>query len=243
MTKPMQDPGHRGESESWGRVGAIDHDNRHSKCARGGQFGIGATAAGVLGDDEGDTMIAQQGEVIGRFKRATGDDGRRKRKDRRRGWINEAQQVVVMRGGGEQRQGLATDGEEDAGGGQGQVVYRFFKALHDGPFVALLRLPDRTLKGGEGQGKGHTCGSSVMAHLRGEGMGCVDHMRDLLVGQISNQALYAAKAADPLGQGLRHGVGGATRIGKDSVDPSRGKGTGQQAGFGCAAEQKDALHG
>ena len=243
MTKPMQDPGHRGESESWGRVGAIDHEDRHPKCARSGQFGIGATAAAVLGDDEVDTMVAEQGEVIFRFKRATGYDDRRTRKDRRRGWINEAQQVVVMRGGGEQRQGLATDGEKDAGGGQGQVVYRFFNALHDGPFVALLRLPGRTLKGGEGQGKGHTCGSSVMAHLRGEGMGGVDHMRDLVVSQIGDQAMYAAKAADPLGQGLRHGVGGATRIGKDRVDPSRGKSTGQQAGFGCAAEQKDALHG
>ena len=71
----------------------------------------------------------------------------------------------------------------------------------------------------------------------------VDDVGDVLVLQIADQSRHTAKAAHTLGQGLGHRVRRAPGIGKHCIDPGSRQGPGKQAGFGGAAQQKDAVHG
>ncbi len=243
MTKPVHHLRNSGEAGPFGQGRAIDHDDPQAQYAGGGQFGVGPAAAGVFGDDDVNVVILQQREVVGVVERAAGDDGGGLGQQGFARRVDEPQKVVVLRRCGKHVQVLAADGKEDLRRDAGQGFDCILNALHGVPDVALLRLPRGAFKGGKGHGQSLTGGGGMVAHLRGKGMGGVNHMGDFVVCKIGRQAGDTAKAANPLGQGLLYGINGASGIGKDGVDLGRRQGLGQQARLGCAAQQKDAVHG
>lgn len=244
MTEPRHHVSHRAKAGAFGQGGAIDHDHLKAKAAGRDQFGLRARAARILGDDNLDGMIAQQGKVILHLERSTGVDDLCVRQGLGFGLlVNQTQQIVVLRPDHKAGQVLASDGQKDPGRVLRQGGCSGGQVGDHGPMVAGLRLPRGALKSREGQVKVVARGGGVVAHLGRKGMRGVDDMGDVLVAQISDQARYAAKAADAQGQGLGYRVGRTPGIGKDRVNPGFGKGTGQEARLGRAAEQKDALHG
>lgn len=243
MTQPAHHLACGGETGPLRQRRAVDHDNLHPKPARRCQFGVSPTTARVFGHDHVDPVILQQRKVIRLMKRTTGNDGRGIGQNLRPRRIDKAQQIPVLRGCGEQLQVLATDGQKDVRRRQRQGFDRILKALHMGPDVTGLRLPGRALQCHKGQTKGLAGLRRMMAHLRGKRVGGVDHMGDLVVGKVGDQPVNPAKTANPLGQGLCHRISRAPGIGKNSVNLRPGQGLGQQARLGCAAQQKDAVHG
>ena len=243
MTQPVHHLGDGGKAWSFGQGRSAYHDDRQAERAGGSQFGIRARPTGILGNDDINVVICQQSKIVVEPEgSARNHDGRLRQQGFGR-WIDKPQQIVVLRRGFEQMQVLTADRQKDVHGGGRQRLHRVINSLHDVPHVTLFRLPRRAFQRGKGQGQGLASHGGVMTHLRGKGVGGVDDMGDVLVAQIADQARNAAKTADPLGQGLCYGFGCTTGIGKDRVATGRGKCAGQQAGFGGAAQQKDAVHG
>lgn len=242
--QPRHDIGHAARRLAGRQVRAVDQDHGKAKRAGGGQFRIRAAAACVLGDDMGDGVLAHQGFVGLHREGAFGEDhGRIGQGKRGFGRIDEAQKVVVLRFGGEGVEGLLADGEEDAGRGVGQGRDSGFGRGDMGPAVALCRRPSGAFEGeerGSGFGAG---GEGITAHLRGKGVGGVDHMGDGIAADVSGEAFGTAKAADAGGQGLGHGGIGAACVGENRVDALAGEFGGEAGGFRRAAEKKDARHG
>ncbi len=234
--------------QRFGRVagrqgGAVDQDDGQAQGAGGDQFRFRAAAACVLGDDMGDGVVAQKGRVAGGGEGAFGDKGGAQGQGKRGlGRIDEAQQVVVLRFGGERLKRLLADGEEDACRCVGQGGDGGFGILHMRPAVAFARRPGVAFVGEKRGARFGAGGEGVPAHLCGEGVGGVDHMGDRLGADIGGEALGPAKAADAGGQGLCHGCYRAAGVGKDGIYAKGRQMRGKVAGFGRAAEQKDACH-
>ena len=243
MSQPVHHLGDSGKAWSVGQGGSVDHDDRQAEGARSGQFGIRTRPAGILGDNDIIVVVLQQSQVVGEQEGSAPDhcgalwqQGSARR-------VDKAQQIVMLRRYAEQMQVLTAYGEEDFHGGRRKIFNSVFNGLHRVPHVTLLRLPGRAFQCRKGQGQNLAGRRGMMAHLGGKRVGGVDDMGNVLVAQVGDQARNAAKAANPLGQGLCHGFGCAAGIGKHRVAARRGKRPGQKTGFGRAAQQKDAVHG
>ncbi len=241
-------PGHdlvRVASDGARRDGrAVDQDDRQGKRAGGGQFGLGARATGVLGDDDVDAVVGQQGKVTFGGEGAARDDGMGIGQGQRLGRrVDEAQKVMVLWGLGEKAKVLASDGEEDAARGRTKGSDGGFKVGDMGPVVLRSGNPRRAFEGDQGRSGFRTCSDGIRAHLRGERVGRVDDMGDGFGIEIGFQALDAAKAADADGQGLGDRGFGAAGVGIDSVHLRPGQRAGHLRGFGCSAQDEDARHG
>lgn len=224
--------------------GAVDHYDRDLQAAGGVEFGARARAACVLGDDMGDAVIAQKGGVGGFGERAFGEDDRRVGQGKRGfGFVHQSQQIVVLRFGGKGVQGLLADGQKHAGGTGGKRDCRLIGVGNMGPAVGIGGGPRRAFKGDERGFRGRAGGDSIGADAGGKGVGGVDHMGDPFGFDITGKAFGAAEASGSGGQGLGYGGVGASGVGKDGIYACGGKFAGQKAGFGGAAEKKDARHG
>ncbi len=244
MMKPVHHVFDRAEHAPRRQSGTVNQDDGQAKGAGRGQLGHGPCAARVLGDDMGDPVIPQQGKVVGKVKGAARNDslgiGQRKRAF---GRIDKAQQIVVPGLCGKGAKGLLADGQKNPRRRIGQRRDGGFGILHVGPLIAGLRGPWRAFKGRKRQGQFRAGGDGIHAHPGGEGVGRINDMGDALICQVGHQPRHAAKAADPLGQGLRHGRGRAPGVRKDRICPGICQGAGKQACLGRAAQKKDAWHG
>lgn len=242
--QPRHDLFQRSGNGAGGYGGAVDQQDRQAKAAGGVEFGLRTRAARVLGDDMGDGVFAQKCRVGGKVKRAFGDDdGRAGQGERGFGFVDKAQQVVVLRFSGKGVEGLFADGKKDAGGLVGQGRCGGPGRGNMGPAVGGRGGPRGAF---EGQKRGlrlRAGGYGVRAYLCGEGVGGVDHMGDAFGLQVTGKTFGAAKASGAGWQGLGNGRVGASGVGKDGIKALRGEGAGQKAGFGRAAEKKDARHG
>lgn len=242
MIQPCQNVTDTGGTAARGQGGAVYQNNGQVQRAGGRELGRSPRTAGIFGHDMSDRMIAQQRRIARHIKGTTRDNGRGLRQRDGTG-IDKPQQVMMLRLAGKGLQMLSADGQKHAGGCGGQRLHSCIDIRHMGPVVTGLRLPRRALQRdqrGAGLGAG---GMGIAAHLSSKGMGGIHHMGDAVIVDILHQPRHAAKAADPRGQGLRHGRIGAPRIGKDRIMSRLAKGAGKLAGFGRAAEQEDACHG
>lgn len=224
--------------------GPVDHDDRQAKESCSNDLGTRALATGVLGDDMSDGMLAQQREVIFSREWSARDDGRRSEQGQRGGGrIDKAQQVMVLRTVREIGKVHSADGQEDArrGFGQGAGGGRNVRDL--GPAVAVQWRPGFAFQRDQRR-VGHRCRrDGIRAHLRGEGMGRVDQMRDGFRPQVCRQPPRTAEAADADRQRLGSGRFGSSGVGQDCVQTCPGKRGCKAGGIGGAAQNKDARHG
>ena len=105
-----------------------------------------------------------------------------------------------------------------------------------GPAITRVGLPSRAFKRTQCNTRVSTGTNRIAAHLRREGVRCINHMGDVLVSQVGHQPLDATKPAHPQGQGLGHGLRRTASIGKHGVEPGIGYSNREMRGFRCAAQ-------
>lgn len=229
---------------AFGQRGPANQNDRNPQGSGRFQLGLCPCAPGILGDNMGDAMVAEEGHIVSLGEGAARDDrmgfGKRQRPIRR---INETQKVMMFRAGGEGGEVLLADRQKDPGRIGGQGCDRSRNIRHVSPVVTLPGHPRRTLERAERNARLRRSGDGIAAHPRCERMGCVDQMGDLFVAQIVGQPLHPAETTNPCGQRLRHRVTRAARIREDRIHACFGQGPRHGRGFGGAAQNKDAVHG
>lgn len=243
MSNPAQHRLRAGKGLAPGQGRSFNHDHRHAKHARGSQLGHRPAAARVLGHKMGNPMgahqlgIARFGEGPPRHHQLHIGQGQGLR-----GWIDKAQHVGMLRLGSEVRQRLAADRQKDPRRSLWQGRDRGLGIGNAVPVVLRPGCPSRALQRNQRYGAGFAGKQGITADLHGKGMGCIHHMADPFGAQKLRQTLGAAKATQPLWQGLRARGLGPPGIGKYRFDPGLGQQAGQRAGLGGAAQKKDARH-
>ena len=246
MTQPAQHLGHRARHLPrglvWLRAQVRSRDQYDGQAQGLGCVNLGArtAAAGVFGDDMRDMMGAQQVQITLQGERPARDDRRRIGQRQHAGRIDQAQQIMVPGLCGESGKVLFADGQKHprrglGQGGDGRCDIRNEMATGE-------PTPGRALEPQQGDIGSGTGGDGVAAHLRGKRVGGIDDMGDAFRNQPGVQALDAAETANPCWQVLGSRRVGASGIGKHRVNAAHGQCPGEGAGFGCAAQQKDALH-
>lgn len=230
---------HKARRQGW----PVDQDHWNALDQSRFQLGLCPATPGVLGDDMGDAVILQQRQIARQIKGAARYDGPRIWQGQwRLRHIDKAQEVVMLRFGRERRKVLFSDRQKDAGGPIGQRRHRTSHVGHMMPVIVGARSPRRALKNTQRCAGGGTGGDGVLAHLRGEWVGGVNHMADLFAPQIGGQTFGPAKAADAGRQRLRDRAVGAPGVGKDCIHAARRQSAGKGGRFGGAAQQEDARH-
>lgn len=224
------------------QVRTVDHQNRNIQRAGGVDFGNRALPASVFTDQKLNPLILKQLQIIRQCKGAACHGDRVIRHQGRQiGLIHKAQHIVVLGLGRKgihmqppKRQHDALRGA--AQGGNGAVDIR-----HGLPAIQRISLP-RGAREGHKRRAGLGAGAmGVPAHLRGEGMGCVNHMGDGVLTNVIGQAFGATKAALSGGQGLGFGAAHAACVAEGGLQPLIGYGLREGAGLGCAAKNKEML--
>lgn len=222
----------------------VDHDDRQAELAGGDQLGLGARAAGILGDDAPDPVAPEQFAIAGRVEGAAGDlDMAIGQGQRPPGRIDKADEVVMLRLPGKGREMLASDGKKDPLGRAVQASGCGGQIGHHLPTIARLRLPRRAFERDQRHPRFGTGGNRVAADLFGERVGSVDHPRDSLLAQVASKPLDAAKATHPHRHRLLPGAVGASGIGQHCRKTGPCHGGGKAAGLGGAAKDEGAAHG
>lgn len=246
MAKPAHDLVHRTQDSSVGHCGPIDHYDRQAQPAGSDQLGLGPNAAGVFGDNVGDAMLTHQGFVLCRLKRATGDNDRAPgQRQSRFGFIDQPQQIMVLGRCGKEVKVLFTNGQKHPRRTRRQGRGCSLERGHMGPVIAHARLPCGPLQCAQRYARLSTGGHRIAAHLRGKGMGGVNHMAHSFTADVVDEACNATEPAQPLGQRLGHRARGTAGIRKDGLTPGhrmRGEVPRQLRGLRGAAEKKDVLH-
>ncbi len=245
MSQPRQHLGHRVGLAPRRNGGAVDHYDWHVQLTRGGDFGMGAGAAGILGYDQMNEMRAHQRQIACDAERAAILHDLVIGKGQRRVWlINQAQQVEMLWIRCKLGQMHASDGQHDA---HGRTVQRRDCAgniRHMRPIIARFGLPWRARQRDQrhvGVGAG---GHGIGAHLRGEGVGGIDHVADRVIRQVARQPLRPAKTADALWQRLSYRAQNPAGKGDGSAYPCRAQALTQRGCLGRAAQnQKVIFHG
>lgn len=240
MTKPCHHLRYRGFYVPRRKRRATDQDHGKSAGPCGMQLGHRSRAARVLGHNMADAMFAKEGKVALNRERATGKDDLCVRQRQFAGRIDKSQEVVVLGPDCEIPDILLADGQKDACGRIGQGGDGSSDIGDRMPDIAGLLLPFRALKGKKRQTHPPGGLDGIARHLGGKGMRCVDDMRDAVCPQPVAKPRHPAKAANAGWQGLGHGRGGASGIGKHRVDPGLCKGAGQRGRLGRAAKQQNA---
>jgi len=137
---------------------------------------------------------------------------------------------------------LAPDGQEHTRRRGGQSRHRRVDVAHVPPPVARLCRPRGPLQREQGQAGRGAGQYGMAAHLGGEGMGCVHHMRDALGRQPGLQTGHTAKAADTHGDRLGQRRVDTPGIRKNGIDAGLGQGARQLAGLAGATQHEDARH-
>ncbi len=223
---------------------AVDHQDRKAKGAGGGDLGDGTFAASVLGDNDVNLMVTQQRGVARHIERPARHDrlslGKGQGAGRR---IDQPQKVVMLRLDRKGLKVLATDGQKDALWRAGKGCSGGEDVGDMGPAVTLARHPRRALQRDQGRAGCRAGGDGIGAHLRGEGVGGVDHMGDRLIRKVGPQPFNPAKATHAHVDRLAHWRLGPAGVGVDAGKASVGNGLCHQVRLGRAAEEEDACHG
>jgi len=245
MIDPVQNRSHVMGLGAAGQCGSVDHDHRDSKGTGGQQLGLRAGSARVFGDTTRDPVVAHQRQIaIGGEWPAIQHDLMIGKRQRSIGRINQAQQIEMLRVGREFGQMHPADGQKNTlgravqrGNGPGDVG-------HMGPVVLRGGLPRRA--GQRDQRRAGLLGgdNGVVAHLRGKGMGRVNHMGDVMVADIARQPIDPAKPARALRQRLADRSGYTTCQRYGSGQPNAVHCVAQGCGFGRAAQDQGIdVHG
>lgn len=244
MSEPPHDLIDATRHVALGQLRPVDHDDRQSQDARRCELGARSLAAGVLGDDERDRVLAQQRQIDFEREGPSSQHGLRigqgQRLSRR---IDQPQQVVVMRAGCKCGQALPADREKDAGWGWGQRSHGGGDVARMPPVIAGHGRPRRALERDVAHARLGTGQDGVAAHLRREGMRGVDQVSDAFGREISDESRDAAKASDPCLDRLRSGPGRAAGIGVHRRDACSRDGPGELVRLRRPSQQEDALHG
>lgn len=223
---------------------SINQDHRHTQHPRGIQLRTRAHATGVLRHDMGDAVRLHQGKIALKSKRSLRDDHCRLGQGQDRvGRIDQTQQVVVLWAHREGVDRLSTDRQKDSCRFIGQRSDRARDVSDLTPIITIRRRPGRALERQQWNANSRTGFHRIPAHPGGKGVGGVDDKSDCRLTKIGDQPLHSAEPTDPDRQGLARWRRSATSIGKYGVDASFGQFTRHLAGFGGAAQQKDARHG
>lgn len=244
----MIEPGHNAVDRcSRGALrhrGPFDHDDRNAKLASGVDFGAGAAAAGIAGDEECDVLVAHQGKITiqGEWPTSNDDLGVRQGQIGTR-FIDEAQQITVLRLGGERREMLAADSKEDGRRFIRESSDSVFEVGDSDPVVAIDGRP-----GGADESDQWRCGfgaggDGILAHGIGEGVGRIDDMSDGCIVQVGGETFGAAVSPGAHRERLVDGNLSAARIGIDRVKARIGDAACECVGVTCSAEYEDAGHG
>ncbi len=140
------------------------------------------------------------------------------------------------------RKGLLANGKKHPGWPIRQRRNRACDILDMDPPVAVDCLPGRALKGAERHIGLTTADNRIAAHLGGKRMGSIHHMADAFGPQIAGKALGPAKTSHPRGQGLRHRVLRAPRVGEQRIGTGLGQVRRQSRGLTGAAQKEDSRH-
>ena len=243
MTEPAHDFVHVPRNVSFGQMRPLDQDNRHTQLARGCELCARSIAARVFGNDMGDAMRAQQGQVAFDCERAT-----RQQSLNLQQWqcsfrgIDEAQQVEVLRPGGEGCESLFANREEDPGGSLRQSRNGGLYIAHVSPVIAGFCDPRQAFIGDKRRSGLGARKDGMAAHLRRKGMRGVDDVRDLLSVEGADEPVDPAEATHARRQWLFNGHRRASRIGENRGHCCFGQGQCYPGRLGRAAEKKDACH-
>lgn len=241
MTKPGQDLLNRFDPGPLGHRGTVDHQNRQAQLAGSIQLGPRPLSAGILADDKIDPVITQQRKILCQPKGAAGDHGlgigQGQGRARR---IDQAQKVMMFWPCGKILKVLSANCQEDPAGRRGQGLQGGRLIRHMAPAIVRPGLPGRALQRDQRQVQPLAGSHGMAAHLRGEGMGRIDEMRDRFVLQVPDKACDSAKSTDTRRQGLGQGRLGPAGVGKHARNGGIGQRTGQQACFGRAPQNEDA---
>lgn len=134
---------------------------------------------------------------------------------------------------------LTPDSQKDAARRGWQCVQGSVEVGHAMPVVARFGTPGWALQCQQRHASLGAGFNGVMAHLRGKGVGGVDHVRDVLLAQKVRQPLGPAEAAHAGGQRLCDRLRGAPGVGERRRHARPGQRVRQLRGFGGAPKQED----
>lgn len=244
MTQPAQQRIGVVKLEPVGDHRPLDHDHGQAQSACRDQFGLGTGATRVFANDDIDRMALQQAKVALDGKWSAIDDKVVMRQGGGAlGRIDEAQQVAVLRLRGEGLDVHASERQHDAALRPRQGFNGAAYVGDRDPVVIQGRLPGRAAERGHGHAGLPGGLDGVAAHRCGKRMGRIDQVGDAMIAQIGGEAGNAAEAADAHAHGLGARLVGAPGIAERRRDPCVGQASGQGAGFGSTAQEKDVRHG
>ncbi len=231
---------------SAGKRRALDHQYRDTQLSRRLDLCIGRRAAGVFGNDEGNTVIAQQGHFVVQSKRTA--SGHVTRVDKVEWWldrIDAANEIMVLRCGLEGQKFLTTEREEGVCAFCTKSSHSTLDIGHALPVITRLFFPRRALqrdKRNIGQPCGLDCVGRDTRRIR---VRCVDQKIKLVFGDERSQATRAAKTTASHRHGLLNRIPGAASHGqKQPVAGVISQFSGQNTGIRRAAKNENgACHG
>ncbi len=244
----LGEPGHGvlRSSDSWPgwNERALNHHDRQAKRARRLDLGDGGIAAGVLGQNNLNAVIAEKLDVVLRREgaaRLNEDDVRQS--EGRGGQIDQAYNVSVLRRGLQLGEGEAADPAENLPGLGANRLDSGGHIRRKRPIVAGLGLPGRSFDGKQRRAGGRSRFDGVAAHLRGKGMRRVHQHIDPLVAQIADEPFDAAKPAASRRDRLGARRGSPAGEGKRGIETAvPGEQPCKRARFRGAPKEKNA-HG
>ncbi len=219
---------------------AAHHRDGDAEFARGEEFGICRTAAGVFGDDPLDLVRLEQRQVFGEREGWARFDEREVGVAAVIGPEDGADDERQIRPAQEGRNALRSDGEENART-EGQKALGVVEGIDLAPVVGWSGGPGRAFEPQVGDAGCDAGGVGVGAHHLSERVGGVDQHVDALAAQVSREPFGAAEAADADVSGVVWARGAARERG-DGVCVGRDETLCQVAGFGGAPQEKNARH-
>lgn len=229
-----------------GKRRALDHQYRDAQPSRRLDLCIGRRAAGVFGNDEGDTVIAQQGHfVVQRKGTASGDVTRVDNVERWLDRIDAANEIMVLRCCLEGQKFLTTEREEGVCAFRAESSHSTLDIGHALPVIIGLFFPSGALQRDK-RNLGQSCGLDCVGRdTRRIRVRRIDQQIELVFGDERRQTARAAKASGAHRHGLRHRITGAASHGqKQPITGVFRQFSGQNAGIRRTAENEyGACHG
>ncbi len=242
MSQPVQNLCDTRQLGPLRQIRTVDHQHRHAKRPCGVQLGARAGAARVLGHHQLNAVLPHQRLVIRKGERPARDNDIAVRQRQRARFIDKPQQIAVLRLSGKVLKMHPTNSQKDAlrrTGHRGDCTVDIGDVV---PSVALLRRPCRAGQRGQCHSGFATRCDGIPAHLRGKGVGGINHVGHSLVAQVTRQTFGTAKPADAYRQRLRARVFNATCIGISGWNALFGHGFGQRVGLGRATKDQEVCH-
>lgn len=242
MSQPVQNLRHARQLMPLRQGWTIDHQYRHAQRPRGIQLGTSSAAACVLGHNQFNSVALHQRPVIRFRKRPARDNYLAIRHGQSAGFIHQPQQIAMLRLGGEILKVHAPNGQKDTLRRAGQGSHCAVDIRNMLPAIPFLRHPGRAVQRHQWHSGVAAGCNGITAHLRGKGMGGVDHMGDRMGAKVPRQPVYAAKTTHTNWQGLRTRVINPSGVGIGCRDALTGHGFSQRVGLCGAAKDQEMCH-